>query len=161
MKIMLTGEESLRVEPTPGMLTIEAPSRDRGYSPFHMLASGLAMCTFSVLQSWASNKSVPVDDLHIDVSWQFIAGEHRLATMNVKLAWPSLSAELWPRALRAANICGVHRTLAEGMAVTVEAPESQSVEIESPAVEESTRGIGRSSAAVAQADGQPRPPAAL
>jgi len=161
MKITLTGEESLRIDAVAGQLTIEAESPDQSYTPFHMLGSAVGMCTFAVLQSWASNKSVPVDDLHIDVRWQFVAGEHRLATMNVKLAWPSLSAELWPRALRAANICGVHRTLAEGMAVTVEAPESQSVEIESPAVEESTRGIGRSSAAVAQADGQPRPPGAL
>src|SRR5207244_8110185 len=161
MKITLTGEESLRIDAVAGQLTIEAESPDQSYTPFHMLGSACGMCTFAVLQSWASNKSVPVDDLHIDVRWQLVGGEHPLATMNVKLAWPSLSAELWPRALRAANICGVHRTLAEGMAVTVEAPESQSVEIESPAVEESTRGIGRSSAAVAQADGQPRPPGAL
>ena len=37
MKITLTGEESLRIEPTTGMLTIEAPSQDRHYSPFHMI----------------------------------------------------------------------------------------------------------------------------
>jgi len=160
MKITLTGEESLRIEPVAGQLTIEAESPDQSYSPFHMLGSAVGMCTFAVLQSWASNRSVPVDDLRIDVSWDFVAGEHRLAMMNVKLTWPSLSAELWPRALRAANICGVHRTLTEGMEVTLEAPESQSPEIESPAVQESTHGIARSSRAVAQADGQPRPPGA-
>ncbi len=160
MKITLTGEESLRIEPVAGPLTIESESPDQGYSPFHMLGSGVGMCTFAVLQSWASNKNVRVDDLRIDVSWAFVPEEHRLASMNVKLTWPSLSAELWPRALRAANICGVHRTLAEGMEITVEAPESQSPEIESPVVKESTRTFGQSSAAVAQADGQPRPPGA-
>ena len=78
MKITLTGEESIRLEPSTGPLTIEAPSRDQGYSAFHMLASALATCTFSVLHSWASNKDVHVDDLRVDVSWKFAEGEHRV-----------------------------------------------------------------------------------
>ena len=100
MKITLTGEASLLLEAAPGMLTIEAPSRDRSYSPFHMLGSGLAMCTFSVLQSWASNKNLHVDDLKIDVKWKFAEGEHRVERMDARIEWPSLPAELWPRALR-------------------------------------------------------------
>jgi len=130
MKITLTGEESLRIEPVAGALTIEAESPDQGYSPFHMLGSALGMCTFAVLQSWASNKNVGLEDLRVDMSWDFVAGEHRLEGMKVKLTWPSLPAELWPRAIRAANICGVHKTLTEGTPVTVEAPESESVAIE-------------------------------
>ena len=130
MKITLSGEQSLRLEPVPGMLTIEASSRDRGYSPFHMLASGLASCTFSVLQSWASNKNIGVDDLKIDVSWKFLEGEHRFERMSISLNWPSLSAELWPRALRAAEVCGVHQTLTHTVPISVEA-----VGAESPAIE--------------------------
>jgi len=130
MKITLTGDESLLLEATPGMLTIEAPSRDRSYSPFHMLGSGLAMCTFSVLQSWASNKDLRVDDLKIDVSWKFVEDEHRFESVNVKLDWPSLSAELWPRALRAAHVCGVHQTLTHTVAISVEAVGAQGPAIE-------------------------------
>jgi len=121
MKITLTGEESLRIEPTTGMLTIEAASQDQHYSPFHMLASALGMCTFAVLQSWAANKNVSTGDLRIDVSWRFPEGQHRVETMNVKLEWPSLSAELWPRALRAAHLCGIHQTLAMPPQITVDA----------------------------------------
>ena len=55
MKITLTGEDGIRLEPLPGPMTIEAASADQLYSPFHMLASGLAFCTYSVLASWASN----------------------------------------------------------------------------------------------------------
>ena len=130
MKITLTGEESLRIEPAPGALTIEAQSPDQGYSPFHMLGSALGTCTFSVLQSWASNKSIGVDDLKVDVSWTFIEGEHRLGSMKVVLAWPSLSAELWPRAIRAANLCGVHKTLTHPVEISVEAVGVESPEIE-------------------------------
>ena len=130
MKITLTGEESLRIERTSGALTIEAASQDQSYSPFHMLGSALGMCTFSVLQSWASNKSMEVDDLKIDVSWTFIEGEHRVGTMQVLLDWQSLSPELWPRAIRAASLCGVHKTLTLPMEISVHAVGTQSPAIE-------------------------------
>jgi putative redox protein len=130
MKITLTGEESLRIEPTPGPLSIEAQSHDQGYSPFHMLGSALGTCTLSVLQSWASNKNIAVDDLKVDVSWTFIEGEHRLGSMKVVMAWPSLSAELWPRVIRAASLCGVHKTLANSVEISTDA-----VGVESPPIE--------------------------
>jgi uncharacterized OsmC-like protein len=130
MKITLTGEESLRIEPAPGPLTIEAASHDQNYSPFHMLGSALGMCTFSVLQSWASNKSIEVDDLKIDVSWTFIEGEHRVGTMKVLLDWRSLSPELWPRAIRAASLCGVHKTFTHPIEMSVNAVGTQAPAIE-------------------------------
>jgi uncharacterized OsmC-like protein len=154
MKITLTGEESLRLEPTPGPLTIEAQSHDQSYSPFHMLGSALGACTFSVLQSWASNKNIAADDLKIDVSWTFAEGQHRVGSMSVKLDWPSLSAELWPRAIRAASLCGVHQTLTHPIQISVDAVGTETPEIEALASLEK-RGTGRSAAS--QADGQPRP----
>jgi hypothetical protein len=36
MKFTLTGEESLRIEPTPGLLSIEAPSHNQSYSALHI-----------------------------------------------------------------------------------------------------------------------------
>jgi uncharacterized OsmC-like protein len=121
MKILLTSAESLRVEPTSGPLTIEAPTADMSYGPFHMLGSSLAMCTFSVLQSWATNRNLGVDDLRIDVSWSFAEKPHRVGSMRVKLEWPSLAADMWPRALRVANLCGVHNTLTHSPEIVVEA----------------------------------------
>jgi uncharacterized OsmC-like protein len=130
MKITLTGEESLRLEATSDQLTIEAPTPDLRYSPFHMLGSALGACTFSVLQSWASNKNIDSGDLKIDVSWSFFEGQHRVGAMKVRLTWPTLTAELWPRAIRAANLCGIHSTLTHPTQITVEA-----VGAESPAIE--------------------------
>lgn len=124
MKVLLTGSESLRVEPTSGQLTIEAPTSDMSYGPFHMLGSSLAMCTFSVLQSWATNRNLGVDDLRIDVSWSFVEQPHRVGAMKVTLEWPSLAADMWPRALRVANLCGVHNTLTHPPAITVEPAEA-------------------------------------
>jgi uncharacterized OsmC-like protein len=133
MKITLTGEESLRLEPTSGQLTIEAPTPDVQYSPFHMLGSALGGCTLFVLQSWASNKNLGVNDLKVDVSWDFVEGQHRVGSMKVQLVWPSLSAELWPRAIRVANLCGIHNTLTHPPQITVEA-----AGVESPPIEASS-----------------------
>ena len=157
MKIMLTGEESLKIEPTTGMLTIEAASADQNYSPFHMLASAIGMCTFSVLHSWAANKNVSAHDLRIDVSWTFPQGQHRVETMNIKLEWPSLSAELWPRALRAAHLCGIHQTLSKPPQITVDAVGVQSPVIEAPIDPESRARTGQAPTPIPQADGQPQP----
>ncbi|HEX2693367.1 MAG TPA: OsmC family protein [Gemmatimonadaceae bacterium] len=133
MKITLTGEESLKIEAIGGMLTIEAPKADFQYSPFHMLGSALGMCTFSVVQSWAANKNVAADDLKIDVAWKFVDGQHRLESMKVKMEWPSLSAELWPRAIRAANLCGVHQTFTHPVQISVDAVGAQAPAIEASA----------------------------
>jgi uncharacterized OsmC-like protein len=119
MKIVLTSAESLRLEPTPGQLTIEAPSADQEYSPFHMLGSSLATCTFSVLQSWATNRNLSVDDLRVDVSWSFVDTPHRIGSMQVSLEWPSLASDMWPRALRVANLCAVHNTLTHSPEILV------------------------------------------
>jgi uncharacterized OsmC-like protein len=144
MKITLTGEESLRIEPTTGMLTIEAPSADQSYSPFHMLGSALGMCTFAVLQSWGSNKQMMVDDLRIDIEWSFLEGQHRVERMKVKLVWPSLTAELWPRAIRAAHLCGVHQTLAKGVQIVVDAPGAPTSVADGVLPIQSRRGASRS-----------------
>jgi uncharacterized OsmC-like protein len=154
MKILLTGEESLRLEPTPGMLTIEAPTRDRSYSPFHMLGSALAGCTFSVLQSWASNKNIHVDDLTIEVKWKFAEGEHRVERMDARIEWPSLPAELWPRALRAAHVCGVHQSLTHPIQIEVEAAGTQSPAIEGIKAADATTATGKASDAAAENTGR-------
>jgi uncharacterized OsmC-like protein len=156
MKITLTGEESLRLEPTPGPLTIEAQSREQGYSPFHMLASALGACTMSVLQSWASNRNLPADDLRIDIGWSFVEGQHRLNAMSLKLEWPSLAAELWPRAIRVAHLCGVHQTLTRPFDIRVNAVGADSASIDAqPDLELRRPGI-KPGAALPQADGQPK-----
>ncbi|HEX9607468.1 MAG TPA: OsmC family protein [Gemmatimonadaceae bacterium] len=152
MKITLTGEESLRLEPSSGPLTIEAQSPDQSYSPFHMLGSALGACTFSVLQSWASNRSIASGDLKIDISWTFVEGQHRVGSMNVKLDWPSLSAEAWPRAIRVANVCGIHQTMTHPIEITVDAVGAEAPEIEAPAPLEKSESL---SSTISQSDGQP------
>ena len=111
MKITLVGEYGIRLEPIPGPMTIEAETPDQLYSPFHMLASGLAFCTYSVLASWASNAKLEPDDIVVDVRWDFAEDPHRIGNIKMNIAWPSLPAQRQKAAARVAEMCAVHATL--------------------------------------------------
>ena len=119
MKIVLTSENSVRLIPEPGAMTIEARSMEQQYSPFHMLGSSLAFCTFSVLYSWATHVKLPVDDLTLDVSWEFAEDPHRVGTIALSFDWPSLPAKRINAAKRAAELCTVHATLMHSPQVTI------------------------------------------
>jgi uncharacterized OsmC-like protein len=119
MKITLTSEESILLEPVQGPMTIEAESADMQYSPFHMLASGLAFCTFSVLHSWASNAGIGWEDLSISVTWKFVDKPHRIGSIDVKLKWPSLPDDRTNVALRASSLCAVHATLSHPPEISI------------------------------------------
>ena len=111
MKITLLGEDGVRLEPTPGPMTIEAETADQVYSPSHMLGSSLAFCEYSLLASWATHAKLSAEDLAVEVRWTFIEKPHQVGTMALTLDWPSLPAERREAAKRAAAACPVHRTL--------------------------------------------------
>jgi uncharacterized OsmC-like protein len=119
MKISLLADDAIRLDPTPGALTIEAPTADTMYSPFQMLASGLASCTFSVLYSWATHAKLPVDDLTIDVQWRFAEDPHRISDIAVIFDWPSLPPNRLAAARRVAELCTIHATLTHSPRVEI------------------------------------------
>jgi len=110
MKISLISEDGIRLEPLPGPMTIEAATEDQLYSAFHMLGSGLAFCTYSVLASWASHAKLNSDDIVIDVHWTFVEDPHRLGSIDMKVEWPSLPRERQTAAQRVADMCAIHAT---------------------------------------------------
>jgi uncharacterized OsmC-like protein len=119
VKIILLSDDSIRLEPATGQITVEAESADREYSPYHMFASGLAVCTFGVLQSWGSNVGVSADDLVIDVSWTFAENPHRVGALALTYEWPSLPADRVKVAQRVAELCPLHKTLTHSPEVTI------------------------------------------
>ena len=120
MKIVLQREDAILLVATEGMLTIEADSADQSYSPFHMLGSSLAYCTFSVLYSWATNSDLDVGDLQVRVAWEFAEDPHRVGRMSMQLQWPSLPENRRAAAQRAATLCAVHATLSHTVPIETE-----------------------------------------
>src|SRR5689334_9718786 len=127
MKITLLADDAIRLEPVPGTLTIEAPTAETQYSPFHMLGSALATCIFSVIESWANHAKHRLDDLTIEVRWKFGDDPHRVSDFAVTFDWPSLPANRVAAARRVAELCTVHATLHHPPHISIEpasAPES-------------------------------------
>jgi putative redox protein len=111
VKITLLEEERIRLEGATGPLTIEAESPEMAYSPFHMVASGLGTCIFSVLASWAETAGMSADALVIEVSWAFADEPHRVGSYQVFLRWPGLPDARRTAAQRVAVLCPIHATL--------------------------------------------------
>lgn len=120
MKITLLSDERIRLDGKAGPLSVEADSAEMQYSPFHMLASGLATCTYSVLASWGTHAKLAVEDLVIEVGWTFVEDPHRVGTMDVAVIWPSLPEERRNAATRAAGLCTVTRTFEQPPKIGVE-----------------------------------------
>ena len=119
MKIILLSEESIRLEPDDGPMTIEALSPEQSYSPFHMLASSLAFCTFSVLYSWAQHAHLDGEGMTIDVRWTFADDPHRVDTIELDFNWPTLDPKRLEAAKRVAELCTVHATLMHPPTITI------------------------------------------
>jgi uncharacterized OsmC-like protein len=120
VKITLLSDDRIRLDGGAGPLSVEADSAEMQYSPFHMMASGLATCTYSVLASWGTHAKLPVEDLAIEVGWTFAEEPHRVGAMDVDVVWPSLPPERRNAAVRAAGLCTVKKTLEMPPTVGVE-----------------------------------------
>lgn len=120
MKITLLDEARLRVESVPGPLTVEAPSPERVYSPFHMVASGLATCIYSVLASWAQTARIDMGGLAIEVGWAFADTPHRVGRYDIVLIWPELPEGRRVSAERVVALCPIHATFHHPPTIAVE-----------------------------------------
>lgn len=119
MKITLLGSERLRLDDAAAAMTIEAASSAEEYTPFHMLAGGLAYCVHGVLSSWARQARLDVSGLAIEVTWEFTEDPHRIGRLEVSITWPGLPEQRRSAAVRAAGTCAVHATLTHPPAIDV------------------------------------------
>lgn len=86
-------------------------------SAFHLVAAGLAMCTLSVLYSWAHQAGLAADDLHLHIEWGFGGEPYRMQDIDMRVHWPGLPEARRAAAARAAEQCTVHATLSHGTEV--------------------------------------------
>ncbi|HSU15062.1 OsmC family protein [Longimicrobium sp.] len=120
MKITLLSDDRIRVDGGAGPMSVEAESAEMTYSPYHMLASGLATCTLSVLHAWATNAKLPADGLALEVGWTFVEDPHRVGSMQVEIEWPGLPANRLAAAKRVADLCTVKATFAHPPAISTD-----------------------------------------
>jgi len=126
VKLTLLSDDSIRLEPIPGPMTIEAPSAEQSYSPFHMVGGGLAYCTFSVMYAWAENAGLNAEDLIVDVSWTFADEPYRVGRYDIRFSWPSLPTKRLQAAKRVAEMCTLHATLEHPPTIVIDGTGGQS-----------------------------------
>ena len=120
MKITLLSDDAIRLTPEAGPMTIDAPTAEQTYSPFHMLASSLATCTFSVMHSWATHADLRADDLTIEVRWTFAEDPRRVDHIELTFDWPSLPERRLAAAKRVAEMCTIHTTFEHPPHIAIE-----------------------------------------
>ena len=120
MKITLLSDERIRVDGGAGPMSVEAESAEMTYSPYHMLASGLATCTLSVLHAWATNAHLPADGLALEVGWTFVEDPHRVGSYSIDIKWPGLPENRLAAARRVADLCTVKATFAHPPTITAQ-----------------------------------------
>ena len=135
MKLTLLSDESIRLEPVPGPMTIEAPTAEQSYSPFHMVAGGLAYCTFSVMYAWAQNAGLNGEDLVIDITWTFAEDPYRVGTYDLRFSWPSLPQKRLAAAKRVAEMCTLHATFHHPPKIQIDGTASEASSIATPEVD--------------------------
>lgn len=101
-------------------MTIEAPTAEQSFSPFHMVASGLAYCTFSVLYAWAENAGLDANDLTLEVSWTFAQDPQRVDRYDMRFNWPSLPERRLEAARRVATMCTIHATFEQPPEIAIQ-----------------------------------------
>jgi uncharacterized OsmC-like protein len=132
VKITLLSEDSIRLEPVPGPMTIEAANDEQSYSPFHMLAGGLAYCTFSVMYAWAERAGLDAGDLTVDVSWTFAQDPQRVDRYDMRFKWPSLPEQRLDAARRVAKMCTIHATFERPPVIAIDGTAGASIDAISP-----------------------------
>lgn len=111
MRIILEGERRIRLQVSGAGLDIESVDPAVQFSPLHMLAGSLATCTLSVLAAWAQSARLPLDDLEIELAWEYVPDPYRVGNYEMMIRWPSLPEARRTAALRAARHCTVEHTL--------------------------------------------------
>jgi uncharacterized OsmC-like protein len=124
LKITLLADDRIRLDSQAGPMSIEAESAEMTYSPYHMLASGLATCTLSVLAAWAASAKLPTEGLALEVGWKFVEEPHRVGSMQVDIEWPGLPENRRAVVKRVADLCPVKITFAHQPEITTEVKEA-------------------------------------
>jgi uncharacterized OsmC-like protein len=116
VRILIESENAVSVRGGDA-LAIEATDERQPFAPFHMLAAGLATCTYSVLYTWAATAELDAAELAVHVEWTFADEPQRVDAFDMRIEWPSLPAARREAARKVAEQCTVHHTLAHGAEV--------------------------------------------
>lgn len=112
MRIRMHGRDDLTVERLlePGYQIGTDPGVHAHFSAMEMFAASFALCSGSVLASFAENVGADPDDLSIRIRWSYAPNPLRVRKFDIDVRWPSLPAFHRESAERAVKQCTIHHT---------------------------------------------------
>lgn len=111
MRLILEGEQRLRLQARGEGLTVESADPRVYLSPLHMLAASLATCTLSVLAGWADHAGLDATEIEIGLTWDYVEGPYRVGRFDLAIRWPGLPPARQAAVERVAAQCTVLHTL--------------------------------------------------
>ncbi|MFA5530301.1 MAG: OsmC family protein [Thiohalomonadaceae bacterium] len=112
MRILMHSEEDLDIrdflEPE---MTVESHDPEAVFSALQMFATSLALCSFSVLYSYAETIGVEPASIGIRIRWSYATDVGGIDEIAMDIDWPGLPDSRKDAARRVAASCTLHRTL--------------------------------------------------
>ncbi|HEV2125312.1 MAG TPA: OsmC family protein [Chloroflexota bacterium] len=91
------------------------------FGPLEMLATSLALCTASVVSTYAETAHLDLTGLEVEVRWEYVDQPYRVGAYTMTLHLPATVPEARRRPImRAAETCTVHNTLVHPPRITTE-----------------------------------------
>lgn len=81
------------------------------FSAMEMFATSIALCTYSVLVSYAEQAAADTTGLSVRMRWAYHEDPYRIGDIQMDISWPGLPGNRLQAAERAAEQCTLHHTL--------------------------------------------------
>lgn len=110
MQLVILSEEHLRLDTA---VDGDGFSVEGGnFGALQMLGASLALCTASVIHSYAETANLDIYGLSVEIRWEYAEEPHRVGSYQMTLHLPeSVPVARHHAIVRAANTCAVHNTL--------------------------------------------------
>lgn len=90
---------------------VKSEDAEAHFSALPMFAASLGLCTFSVIAEYAQRFDAPVENIEVDVDWEYVEDPFRIGSIDMVIRWPEVPEERLGAVERAAGQCTIHNTL--------------------------------------------------
>ena len=120
MKITVVGQHELVLSSfdEEGMEII-LENKMQKLSALAMFVASLGRCTFAVLDHYALQMDVPIENIVTELKWDFLTEPTRFKTINMDIYWPELPEKRVTSVERASHKCAISNTIRDCVDIQV------------------------------------------
>ena len=92
-------------------LDIELENDALYFGAIPMFVASLGKCTFAVMESYSMRLDLPVDEITMDLEWDYGEKPTRISHIRMRINWPQLPENRVKAVQRASHMCTIHATI--------------------------------------------------